>query len=138
MTKIKIGKNKCVAIAKKQNYSIITEHVNRNIEVVVIKSSKFSCKPYFIATSYSRKKKRKRNNKKISKAQKEIYWHLTNVFPDIKIKLNDKNIISPKELDIYIPELKIGIEYDGEYWHYSEWAIGNNSLEKMKIKDKNL
>ena len=28
-----------------------------------------------------------------------------------------RSIISPKEIDIYIPELKLGIEYCGLYWH---------------------
>jgi len=30
---------------------------------------------------------------------------------------NDRSVISPKEIDIYIPELKIGFEYNGDYWH---------------------
>lgn len=30
---------------------------------------------------------------------------------------NDRNIISPLELDIYIPDIKMAIEYNGMYWH---------------------
>ena len=30
---------------------------------------------------------------------------------------NDRFTIKPKELDIYVPERKIAIEYDGLYWH---------------------
>jgi hypothetical protein len=33
---------------------------------------------------------------------------------------NSKNIISPYELDIYCPEKKIAIEFDGLYWHSSQ------------------
>lgn len=29
----------------------------------------------------------------------------------------DRSIIAPKELDIYVPETKLAIEYCGEYWH---------------------
>lgn len=29
----------------------------------------------------------------------------------------DRSVISPYEIDIYIPELKLGIEYCGLYWH---------------------
>ena len=35
------------------------------------------------------------------------------------------------EVDIYIPELKIGIEYDGVYWH-------QDKLEKDKEKNAGL
>ena len=28
--------------------------------------------------------------------------------------------INPKELDIYIPDLKLAIEYNGTYWHAEE------------------
>ena len=31
--------------------------------------------------------------------------------------LNDRILITPYEIDIYCPELKIGIELNGLYWH---------------------
>lgn len=34
-----------------------------------------------------------------------------------KIITNTKKIITPQELDIYIPDLGIAIEYNGTYWH---------------------
>ena len=33
---------------------------------------------------------------------------------------NDRNIISPQELDIYLPEKHLAIEFDGLYWHSEE------------------
>ena len=36
------------------------------------------------------------------------------------IILNSKNIIPPYELDIYIPEKKLAVEFDGLYWHAFE------------------
>ena len=36
-----------------------------------------------------------------------------------KVTHNNKKIIYPKELDIYLPELKIGIEYNGLLYHSS-------------------
>jgi very-short-patch-repair endonuclease len=40
--------------------------------------------------------------------------------------------ISGAECDIYIPSLKLGIEYDGEYWHRNKNKkdLGKNSLFK--------
>ena len=32
----------------------------------------------------------------------------------------DRKIISPKEIDIYIPSYNLGIEYHGTYWHQSK------------------
>lgn len=34
-----------------------------------------------------------------------------------QVRYNDRELISPKEVDIYYPNLKIAIEYNGCYWH---------------------
>lgn len=34
-----------------------------------------------------------------------------------QIDINTRNIIPPKEIDIYLPDLKIGFEFDGTFWH---------------------
>ena len=39
---------------------------------------------------------------------------------NIKYITNRKDIIPPLELDIYIPDLKIAIEFNGNYWHSEE------------------
>lgn len=41
--------------------------------------------------------------------------------------INDRNIIAPYELDIYIPELRLGIEVHGDYWH--SWHPDNDRPE---------
>lgn len=74
--------------------------------------------------------------KQISKAQIKIYNELLKLNYDLEIILNDKETIKPFHFDIYIPELKIAIEYDGDYWHYSDWAIKNGSLERMAYKNE--
>ena len=35
----------------------------------------------------------------------------------IDIQCNDRTLLKPYELDIFIPSLNIGIEYMGDYWH---------------------
>jgi predicted DNA-binding transcriptional regulator AlpA len=35
----------------------------------------------------------------------------------INIERNTRDIISPKEIDIYIPQHRLGIEFNGLYWH---------------------
>ena len=52
---------------------------------------------------------------------------------------NDRSIISPKELDIYIPSLKIGIECNGIYWHSSEFKTSSYHKNKYLLcKEKGI
>lgn len=48
----------------------------------------------------------------ISKSHKEIID-----FINLNKIINDRNVISPYELDIYLPDLKIAIEFHGLYYH---------------------
>lgn len=52
---------------------------------------------------------------------------------------NDRTELYPQELDIYIPESKLGIEFNGVYWH-SEVRLGKTyHLEKyLKCKGKDI
>lgn len=72
----------------------------------------------------------------ISAAQKEIYAVLIGQYPNIPCILNATKVIAPFDLDIYFPSLNIAIEYDGDYWHFSEKAIKRGSLVRMEKKDK--
>jgi hypothetical protein len=62
-----------------------------------------------------------------SSCEKEIEQFLLNLIPNLKICLNVRNIIS-QELDIYLPDYNLAIEYNGLYWH----------SEKHKAKDYHL
>lgn len=51
-----------------------------------------------------------------SEKQKELYdWLISTGLTDIKI--NDRKILNGKELDFFIPEKNIAIEFNGLYWH---------------------
>ena len=54
----------------------------------------------------------------VSKGQLEIYEYVKSIV-DCEVALGDRSLISPKELDIYIPSMKLAIEYHGLYWHSS-------------------
>lgn len=55
-----------------------------------------------------------------SQAEYEIIDFINSRYNELVVHSNRK-IISPYELDIYIPEKKIAFEYNGSYWHsYSE------------------
>jgi hypothetical protein len=48
------------------------------------------------------------------------------------IKYNDRKTLKPYEIDVYLPEFKLGFEYNGRGWH-----INNiNDTKKRKISDE--
>lgn len=68
----------------------------------------------------------------VSKGEKELRQFISQICGNDKVLINDRNIISPMEIDIVIPSLKIGIEYNGDYWH-SEKKIQES--KKMSAHD---
>ena len=59
-----------------------------------------------------------------------------------KIIVRDKKLISPYEIDIYIPEKQLAIEYNGMIWHSEKFAKSKNyhltKTEKCKLQDVSL
>lgn len=51
----------------------------------------------------------------------------------IKTIRNTRSVISPYELDIYIPDKNIGIEYNGLYWHSDSFVPQNYHYDKWKL-----
>ena len=55
---------------------------------------------------------------------------------DGEILLSDKKILTPLELDIYIPELKLAFEFNGLYWHNELNKDKNYHLNKTEECEK--
>lgn len=54
----------------------------------------------------------------LSNKENSLYQYVRSILSyNISIIRNDRNIISPLELDIYIPSKNIAIEFNGLYWH---------------------
>ena len=72
---------------------------------------------------------------KTSFPEQAIYYYFSQVFSDA---VNGYTKIFPgaMELDVYIPSLQIGIEYDGRAWHNSDKALSREK-EKFKICKEN-
>ena len=71
--------------------------------------------------------------KSISKGQEEVIAHIKS-FYDGEVLVNDRTVIKPLELDIYIPEVKLAIEYNGEYWH-SLYGEGYHQFKIDRCKE---
>lgn len=50
---------------------------------------------------------------------------------------NYKSAISPYELDIFIPELNLAIEFNGIWWHSSKYKEKDYHLKKLELCQKN-
>ena len=71
-------------------------------------------------------------SRSISENENEIFNFLRENINGEEILTRVRNIIFPKEIDIYIPKLKIGIEYNGNIWHSEKFAKSKNyHLNKM-------
>lgn len=65
----------------------------------------------------------------VSSIQHEIQDHISSY--GISYISNDRNVIFGKEIDIFIPSLKIGIEVNGMYWHKSD--IRDSKYHQNKV-----
>lgn len=59
-----------------------------------------------------------------SRQEDEIYDYISSIYAGQIIR-NSRSIIKPLELDIYLPDIKLAIEYNGLYWHST-----NNGSDK--------
>ena len=66
----------------------------------------------------------------ISRAEKEIVEYIKSFYSEEVIE-NSKEIIKPQELDIFIPNRNIAVEFNGIYWH--SFGYGNLSPKQADI-----
>lgn len=53
----------------------------------------------------------------VSQAEKDIAEFVQGLLPDVLIEFGARKVIKGTELDIYLPALKVAIEFNGLYWH---------------------
>lgn len=66
-----------------------------------------------------------------SSDEKELYAFINDNYKG-KILKNDRSVVYPQELDLYLPDLKLAFEYDGIYWHSDRMKDKNYHLNKTK------
>ena len=82
-------------------------------------------------------------NKRTSNGEIELYNFIKENYKDAIH--NDYSAIGPFELDIFIPSLRLGIEYDGDYWHNlpnmirrdkrKNYVCYKNNIKLIRIKE---
>lgn len=71
-----------------------------------------------------------------SKGEYEIIDFIKSVNNSLTIEHHSKSIPNLYEVDIYIPELKIAIEYNGCYWHNIHYHGGLYHLNKTELCER--
>jgi hypothetical protein len=54
-----------------------------------------------------------------------------------EVLIDDKSHIKPYEIDIYLPDIRIGFEFNGLWWHSSKFKNDNYHLKKIEAAHKN-
>lgn len=67
-----------------------------------------------------------------SKKEKEILLYVKSIYNGTIIE-NDHSVLGNQELDIYLPELNIAIEFNGAYWHSEQIKGKNYHKDKTKL-----
>lgn len=70
--------------------------------------------------------------KSYSNEEKDLLKYIKTIYNDTIIE-NDRIILNGKELDIYLPKLKLAFEYDGTYWHADSRFYNENDIIKDRI-----
>ena len=80
---------------------------------------------------------------KTSTPEQAIYFYIKKLFPDA-LNSFKPNYLGGMEIDIYIPSIMVGIEYDGKKWHDNEkrdnrksLLLKENRIKLIRIKETN-
>lgn len=86
-------------------------------------------------------------HKSTSFPEQALYYYLSRVFPDAINSYKEIFSSTKMELDLFIPSLKTGIEYDGIYWHSSDYSrkkakekyeiCQNNGIRLLRVSEEN-
>ena len=65
-----------------------------------------------------------------SKQEDEVFQFITSEFPELLIERHNRSVLSGYEIDILLPQKKVGVEYHGLYWHSVEHQQKDKHQEK--------
>ena len=65
-----------------------------------------------------------------SGGEREIYEFIKSFYPG-EIIQHTRSVIAPQEIDIYMPEIKVAVEFNGVYWH-SEKNLPDKNYHRNK------
>lgn len=71
-----------------------------------------------------------------SRGENELYEYICSLIGKKKVEHSNRTILDGYEIDIFIPDYKIGIEYNGLKWHSEKFRDRNYHLMKTELANK--
>lgn len=68
----------------------------------------------------------------VSKKEMDMYEYIKEIYPG-EVEKSNRSMINPFELDIYIPDKKIAIEFNGLFWHSEKMKGKNYHKQKLEL-----
>lgn len=106
--------------SKEELLSKIKEYQDRFNDLPTISDLAGFCNVGYASMGYHLRKFGINTLKKFGSKYETELFNFVSTLTDCTILRNDRTVIAPSELDIYIPEKKLAIEFNGTYWHDSE------------------
>lgn len=72
--------------------------------------------------------------KKYRKGEDSLYEFVASEYSGNTVR-NTKKVVGPLELDLWLPELKVAFEYNGEYWHSLPKAVERDARKSASCMD---
>lgn len=115
-------------------YSVLGEYINDSTKIFFMHNKCFNMYQTTPNAFLRGVRCPKCNYKGTSNKEQQLIDFIKNNYNGTII-LNDRKLIS-KELDIYLPELKIAFEFNGLYWHSHKQKEKNYHLDKTEKAEK--
>lgn len=129
--------NNCVQMKKIVNKYNSTAWKKLNLPILKLGKNSFIENKYLNKIDEFMKNWNIIKHKFYSKSEKYLLSKIKEFYKD-KIIVNSRSIIKPYELDIYLPDLKLAIEYNGTYYHSIEMGISKTYHLQKSLLCKNL
>ena len=68
----------------------------------------------------------KQQNQGVSNEELQVFHILRLELPTTQMIRGDRIVLNGKEIDAYLPEYKLGVEFDGLYWHNASQGKNSN------------
>lgn len=122
----------------------LAERFNKHKSTINTVKNRLFGKGHQVLTEDEKEKMQKyfdevKKSKQVSKGETEVALFVKSIYQG-EVITNDRTVLAPKELDIYIPQKNLAIEYDGVYWHSEAgYCFSDYHINKTKVcMDKNI
>lgn len=83
------------------------------------------------------KKVRRRFTGKPSKGEKELALFIRSIYNGVIIE-NDRSVLDGYELDVYLPDIKVAFEFNGEYWHTLPHMVERDAWKRKECRKRKI